>query len=165
MPLVVDAGALTHLPDRLPDSTLLTPHAGELARMLEVQRDEVEADPLTHACTAADRWGATILLKGARTLVVTPADADGRRRAGVNLSGTPWLGTAGAGDVLAGFAGSLLSGRPDALEAGTLGAFLHGAAAVRANPGGPVTASVVAAALPGTVAAFLDGSLTQVRRW
>ncbi|MCR4514959.1 NAD(P)H-hydrate epimerase [Aeromicrobium sp. 50.2.37] len=160
VPVVVDAGALEHLPEPAGVAALLTPHAGELARMLDVERDVVEADPLRHAQAASQRWGATVLLKGARTVVVRP---DGTTA--VNLSGAPWLGTAGSGDVLAGFAGSLLAGGLDPFDAGRLAAFLHGAAAVRANPGGPVTASQVAAALPATVAAFLDGSLGEVRRW
>ena len=160
VPLVVDAGALEHLPAALRVPALLTPHAGELARLLDVEREEVEADPLSHAQDAAQRWHATVLLKGARTVVVAP-DA----RAAVNLSGTPWLGTAGSGDVLAGLAASSVACGLDPFDAGRTAAFLHGAAAVRANPGGPVTASQVAAALPGTVAAFLDGTLEQVRRW
>lgn len=160
VPLVVDAGALEHLPAALPGGSILTPHAGELARLLDVDRADVEADPLVHARRAAGRWDVTVLLKGARTLVVPP-----RGCAAVNLTGTPWLGTAGAGDVLAGLVGSLLAGGLDPVDAGRLAAFLHGAAAVRANPGGPVTASQVAAALPGTVAALLDGTLQEVRRW
>jgi NAD(P)H-hydrate repair Nnr-like enzyme with NAD(P)H-hydrate dehydratase domain len=83
----------------------------------------------------------------------------------VNLSGSSWLGTAGAGDVLAGFAGSLMASGLHPHDAGSLAAFLHGAACVRANRGGPVTATDVAAALPGTVAAFLDGTLADVRDW
>lgn len=157
VPVVLDAAALAHLPDRLTPSALLTPHAGELAKMLGVDRSEVESDPLGHARAASQRWDATVLLKGQRTVVVAP---DGRVR--VNVSGTPWLGTAGAGDVLAGFAGSLLAAGLDAFDAGSLAAYLHGAAAVAANPGGPVTASAVAAALPRTLAAFLAGSLTHV---
>lgn len=159
VPVVVDATALSHLPARFAVPALLTPHAGELARMLEVERQDVEADPLGHATRAAERWGATVLLKGQRTVVVRP---DGRVR--VNLSGTPWLGTAGSGDVLAGFAGSLLAAGLDPFDAGSLAAFLHGAAGVHANPGGPVVASDVAAVLPRVVADFLAGSLVDVLR-
>ncbi|MFI5426446.1 NAD(P)H-hydrate dehydratase [Aeromicrobium sp. UC242_57] len=101
-----------------------------------------------------------MLLKGARTLVVTPG-----RPTRVNLTGSPWLGTAGAGDVLAGLAGSLMASGADPHDAGSLAAFLHGAASVRANRGGPVTASTVAHALPGTIAAFHDGQLDDVRDW
>ncbi len=160
VPVVVDAAALERLPDTFLVPALLTPHAGELAAMLGVERDDVEADPLGHATQAAYRWGATVLLKGRRTLVATQS-----RATRVNLSGSSWLGTAGAGDVLAGFAGSLMASGLHPHDAGSLAAFLHGAACVRANRGGPVTASDVATALPGTVAAFLDGTLADVSDW
>lgn len=157
VPVVIDASALAHLPDAFDVPVVLTPHAGELARMLDIERADVEADPLGHARQASQRWRATILLKGSRTVIVAP---DGRAR--VNLSGTPWLGTAGAGDVLAGLIGSLLASGMSAFDAASVGAFLHAAAATAA--GGPLTASDVASHLPGTVAAFLDGSLTDVLR-
>jgi len=160
VPVVVDASALEHLPATFLVPALLTPHAGELATMLGAERDEVEADPLGHVTQASHRWGATVLLKGQRTLVATQS-----RPTRVNLSGSSWLGTAGAGDVLAGFAGSLMASGLHPHDAGSLAAFLHGAASVRANRGGPVTASDIAAALPGTMAAFLDGTLADVRDW
>lgn len=160
VPIVVDASALEHLPGSFDVAALLTPHAGELAAMMDTTRDEVEADPLGHVEAAAARWNATVLLKGKRTLV---AQAGSPTR--VNLSGSRWLGTAGAGDVLAGFAGSLLAAGLDPRDAGSLAAFLHGAASVRANPGGPVTATDVAGALTSTVAAFLAGTLDDVRDW
>lgn len=173
VPVVVDASALEHLPVTFLVPALLTPHAGELAAMLGVERDDVEADPLGHVIRASYRWGATVLLKGRLTLVATQS-----RATRVNLSGTSWLGTAGAGDVLAGFAGSLMASGLHPHDAGSIAAFLHGAAAVRAgrrgcrapggdvqHRGGPVTASAVAAALPGTVAAFIEGSLDDVRDW
>src|SRR5687768_13000058 len=160
VPVVVDASALEHLPATFLVPALLTPHAGELAAMLGVDRDDVEADPLGHATQASHRWGATVLLKGQRTLVATQS-----RATRVNLSGSSWLGTAGAGDVLAGFAGSLMASGLHPHDAGSLAAFLHGAACVHANRGGPVTASDVAAALPGTMAAFLDGTLDDVTDW
>jgi ADP-dependent NAD(P)H-hydrate dehydratase / NAD(P)H-hydrate epimerase len=147
VPLVVDADALPHLPEPVGVPALLTPHAGELARMLDVGREDVEAAPLRHAREAAGRYDATVLLKGARTLVAEPG---GRVR--VNTTGTPWLATAGAGDVLAGLCGALLAAGLDPLDAGSLGAWLHGAAATLASAGGPVTAPDVAAALPAAVA-------------
>jgi NAD(P)H-hydrate repair Nnr-like enzyme with NAD(P)H-hydrate dehydratase domain len=101
-----------------------------------------------------------VLLKGPRTLVATPG-----RPTRVNLTGTPWLGTAGSGDVLAGLAGSLLASGADPHDAGSIAAFLHGAAGVRASGGGPITASAVATALPATIAAFRDGRLDTVRDW
>ena len=150
VPVVVDADALAVLPRRMPVPALLTPHAGELARMLDVDREEVEARPLAHARHAADRWGCTVLLKGERTLVATPG-----RPTRVNLTGTPWLGTAGSGDVLAGLAGSLLAAGLDAHDAGSVAAYLHGLAGQRVNPGGPFTATDVAGVLPVVLADFL----------
>lgn len=160
VPIVIDASALEHLPESFDVPVLLTPHAGELASMLGVRRDAVEAEPLAYVTEASDRWGVTCLLKGARTLVATPG-----RTTRVNLTGSPWLGTAGSGDVLAGLAGSLMASGAAPHDAGSLAAFLHGAAGVRANRGGPVTASAVAGALAGTIAAFHDGVLADVRDW
>lgn len=158
--VLVDASALQHLPAAFDVPAVLTPHAGELAQMLGTERDAVEADPLGHVTRAADRWGCTVLLKGPRTLVATPG-----RPTRVNLTGTPWLGTAGSGDVLAGLAGSLLASGADPHDAASIAAFLHGAAGVRASGGGPITASAVAAALPTTIAAFRAGRLEVVRDW
>jgi ADP-dependent NAD(P)H-hydrate dehydratase / NAD(P)H-hydrate epimerase len=160
VPVVIDATALEHLPTTMLVPALFTPHAGELATMLGVERDEVEADPLGHAIRASYRWGATVLLKGQRTLVATQG-----RATRVNLSGSSWLGTAGAGDVLAGFAGSLMASGLHPHDAGSLAAFLHGAACVRVSRGGPVTASDIVAAIPATVADFLAGTLDDVRDW
>jgi len=154
VPVVVDASALQHVPDRFEVPALLTPHAGELAAMLDTTREQVEADPLRHAAMAAERWDATVLLKGRRTLV---AQAGAPTR--VNLSGSAWLGTAGAGDVLAGFAGSLLATGLDPRDAGSIAAYLHGVASVQANPDGPIVATDVASELPSTVAAFVRGDL------
>lgn len=150
VPVVVDADALAVLPGSVPVPALLTPHAGELARMLDVDRETVEARPLAHVREAAERWSCTVLLKGERTLVATPG-----RPTRVNLTGTRWLGTAGSGDVLAGLAGSLLAAGLDPHDAGSVAAFLHGAAGQRANPGGPFTATDVAAVLPAVLADFL----------
>lgn len=160
VPLVVDAAALQHVPDSLGVPALLTPHAGELAAMTGARREDIEADPLTHVTRAAETWQATVLLKGRRTLVACPG-----LPTRVNLSGSPWLATAGSGDVLAGFAGSLLAAGAHPHDAGSLAAFLCGAASVRANRGGPVTATMVADALPTVVAEFHDGVLADVRDW
>jgi ADP-dependent NAD(P)H-hydrate dehydratase / NAD(P)H-hydrate epimerase len=151
VPLVVDADALAHLDKPVGVPALLTPHAGELARMLDVSREEVEAAPLRHVREAARRYSATVLLKGARTLVSAP---DGRVR--VNATGTPWLATAGAGDVLAGLCGALLAAGLHPLDAGSVAAWLHGSAATLASAGGPVTAVDVAEALPRATAWVLD---------
>jgi len=90
-----------------------------------------------------------VLLKGHRTLVVAP---DGSTR--VNHTGTAWLGTAGAGDVLAGLCGGLLaSPGVDPFAAASLGAWLHGSAGRLASRSGPITASDIAAAIPAAIRA------------
>jgi NAD(P)H-hydrate repair Nnr-like enzyme with NAD(P)H-hydrate dehydratase domain len=155
----VDAGGLDLVDGRRDAPTLLTPHAGELARLLtrlvgdETTRSRVAADPLGHARRAADLTGATILLKGAATLVVPPT-ASGLAVRSQN-DAPPWLATAGAGDVLAGVCGALLAAGLSPLDAGSLGALVHGVAADRANPGGPVRALAVAHGIPETVAHLL----------
>ncbi|MBM6402759.1 bifunctional ADP-dependent NAD(P)H-hydrate dehydratase/NAD(P)H-hydrate epimerase [Phycicoccus sp. CSK15P-2] len=162
-PVVVDAGGLDLLDTgvlqgRAGRVTLLTPHAGECARLLarltgdDIAREVVEDAPLEHARRLAGASGATVLLKGSTTLVVPPGDA---APVWSQADAPPWLATAGAGDVLAGLLGTLLAGGLSADEAGALGALVHGSAAHRANPGGPVRALAVARALPGTVAALL----------
>ncbi|MFG2337060.1 NAD(P)H-hydrate dehydratase [Streptomyces yangpuensis] len=122
--------------------TLLTPHAGEAAALLGVSRESVEAGRLAAVRRLAERYGATVLLKGSTTLVAS----GGVRAVRVNPTGTPWLATAGSGDVLSGLAGSLLAGGLSGADAGSVGAYLHGLAARRT--GGPLLAHQVAEALP-----------------
>jgi hydroxyethylthiazole kinase-like uncharacterized protein yjeF len=143
VPLVVDADALVHVRRDPSVPVLLTPHAGELARMLDVERTEVEAEPLRFARDAAASLGCVVLLKGHHTLVATPA-----REVRVTTVAPPWLATAGSGDVLAGLCGALLAAGLSAFDAGSVGSWLHGAAAALASRGGPLTAPRVAAALP-----------------
>jgi hydroxyethylthiazole kinase-like uncharacterized protein yjeF len=144
LPVVVDADALQHVPKPFNGPALLTPHAGELARLLDVEREEVEARRLTYAQRAAELFGATVLLKGSTTLV---AAADGRVR--INHTGTPALATAGSGDVLAGLAGALLAGGLDPLEAGSVAAYIHGlAGSEAARTVGSPSAQDILAALP-----------------
>ncbi len=145
VPTVVDADALTHLRRGARD-LVLTPHAGELARMLGVERAEVEADQLGLARRAAVEYDAVVLLKGRRTLIARP---DGRVR--VTTSGVPWLAVAGAGDVLAGVIGSLLAAGLEPWDAASVGSWLHGAAAALASAGGPMAAGAVADAVPEVV--------------
>lgn len=151
VPLVVDADALRHVDEPLP-GCVLTPHAGELAAMLGVERAEVEAAPLGFARDAARRWHCVVLLKGHHTLVAHPA---GRVR--VTTTGVPWLATAGAGDVLAGLVGALLAAGVEAYDAASVGSWLHGAAATEASAGGPLTASRVAVQIPRLVRDVLSG--------
>ncbi|MGH8775578.1 MAG: NAD(P)H-hydrate dehydratase [Jiangellaceae bacterium] len=148
LPVVVDADGLRHVPHRFDGPALLTPHAGELARLLGEARDEVEARRLHHARAAAARWNATVLLKGSTTLVVTP---DGRVRA--NPTGTPALATAGSGDVLAGLAGALLGAGLEPFDAGSVAAYVHGAAGhLAARDSGYPSATSILDALPHALA-------------
>lgn len=146
VPLVVDADALAHVSRPLPVPAVLTPHAGELARLSGVDRAEVEARPLHHARAAAARLGSVVLLKGRHTLVAEPS---GRVR--VTTTGVPWLATAGAGDVLSGVIGALLAGGLDPWDAASVGSWLHGSAATLASAGGPLVAGDVAHALAAAV--------------
>ncbi|MFJ4278096.1 NAD(P)H-hydrate dehydratase [Streptomyces massasporeus] len=149
VPVLIDADGL-----RLADAevvrgrrapTLMTPHAGEAAALLGVERGEVEGGRLTAARELARRYGATVLLKGSTTLV---ADSGGGA-VRVNPTGTGWLATAGSGDVLSGLGGSLLAAGLSAVDAGSVGAYLHGLAGRLAAEGAPVGAHDVADAVPG----------------
>lgn len=133
LPAVVDADGLRQLPaEGLDPSWLLTPHAGELARLLECERSEVEADPVGAAHRGADRTGATVLLKGATQIVAQP----GKRSVLIAIAGPAWTAQAGSGDVLAGICTTLLAAGVPAPRAAALGASLQ---------------AVTAASLPGPV--------------
>lgn len=127
-PVVLDADAITlHAgkPEALraaKGGVILTPHAGELARLLGTTSEAVEDDRFGRVRDAAAKTGAVVLLKGPYTLVASP---DGR--VVVNPSGNPVLATAGSGDVLAGIVGALACSL-DPFEAAYVGAWLHGAA-------------------------------------
>ncbi len=135
VPVLVDADAITVVSGhrdwlaRTP-GTLLTPHAGEFAKLMGCERDDVEAHRLTWARRAAAELGVTVLLKGSTTVV---ADVDGRTS--VNTTATPWLGTAGSGDVLSGVCGSLMAQGLSPFDAARVGAFLHGVAGRFASEG------------------------------
>ena len=124
--------------------TLMTPHAGEAAALLGVPRDEVESARLSAVRELAARYEATVLLKGATTLVADPGGGAVR----VNPTGTSWLATAGSGDVLSGLAGSLLAAGLGAFDAGSVAAYLHGLAGRFASDGAPAGAHDVADAIP-----------------
>lgn len=150
VPIVVDADALAHVDGPLGTPAVLTPHAGELAAMLGLERAQLEARPLEHVRLAARRFDAVVLLKGRHTLVARP---DGRVRA--TTTGVPWLATAGAGDVLAGVVGALLAAGLEPWDAASVGSWVHGAAATEASAGGPIVAGDVARALRGVLRSLL----------
>ncbi|WP_150249663.1 NAD(P)H-hydrate dehydratase [Nocardiopsis deserti] len=158
VPVLVDADGLTLLTGDWGEPlcellrereahTLLTPHAGELARMLGAEREDVEARRLEHAVRARDRFGCTVLLKGSTTVIAHPGAP-----VVVNPTGTPLLATAGTGDVLSGAVGALLAAGLPAREAAMCGAYLHGRAASLARDGAPISASDLLEALPLAVA-------------
>lgn len=101
---------------------VLTPHPKEMAALLGVSTAEVQADRLQAVQRAAEKFGAVVLLKGAKTLV-----SDGKR-VFLNSTGNAGMATAGSGDVLSGVIASLLAQGVGALEAAALGAYLHGKA-------------------------------------
>ncbi|KRE26093.1 ADP/ATP-dependent (S)-NAD(P)H-hydrate dehydratase [Agromyces sp. Soil535] len=166
VPVVLDAGALdlvgTHTAP-----TVITPHAGELARLLTAREvpatvEEVRASPGEWAERAASELGVAVLLKGAVTYVCDP---DGDRY--TVTAPTHWLATAGSGDVLGGILGALVATHHELLakdaEALTAlaatAAWVQGEAAWRASAdvgGGPVTALDIAAAVPGVVGSLLE---------
>lgn len=149
VPVLIDADGL-RLADRAAvrartAPTLLTPHAGEAAALLGVARERVEGARLASVRELADRYGATVLLKGSTTLVADPGGGPVR----VNATGTAWLATAGSGDVLSGLAGSLLASGLPARDAGSVAAYLHGLAGRFAADGAPAGAHDIAEAIPG----------------
>jgi hydroxyethylthiazole kinase-like uncharacterized protein yjeF len=159
LPVLIDADGLTLLSRHRellprPAPTLITPHAGELGRLLDADPADIEARRLEHARRAATMLGACVLLKGSTTVVAPP---DGLDPVLVNTTGTPWLATAGTGDVLAGLAGALLAQGLLPPQAAICAAYLHGLAARLAASGGdgggldgaaPIGAADVANALP-----------------
>ncbi len=154
VPVIVDADGLTLLADDLDlvrsrsAATVLTPHDREFARLF----GDVGADRLGAARRAAASAGAVVLLKGNGTVVAAP---DGS--AFINPTGTPWLATAGSGDVLSGLLGSLLAAGLGAPLAAAVAAYVHGVAGQRAATHGPPTAGDVLAELRGTLHSIATG--------
>ena len=129
VPVVADADALTALakdPAVLQNAkapVVLTPHPGEMARLLHCSTKEVQADRIKAACSLASGTGAVVLLKGARTVVAEP-----NGRYAINPTGNPGMGTGGMGDVLTGIIGALLAQGCEPFDAACLGAYVHGLA-------------------------------------
>jgi ADP-dependent NAD(P)H-hydrate dehydratase / NAD(P)H-hydrate epimerase len=158
LPVLVDADGLTILAEhrdllRRTAPTLITPHAGELSRLTGADRADIEAQRLTHTRAAARSLGVTVLLKGSTTVICSPPDSPWAHPDRVNSTGTPWLATAGSGDVLSGLAGALLAQGLNPPDAAAAAAFLHGVAARQAADGAPIGASDLVRALPGAIRA------------
>ncbi len=130
VPMVIDADGLRHLPQPGRPDAVLTPHAGELAFLLGLERAEVAADPLTAVHSAAERTGCTVLLKGATQYVASPGVATVE----VAVPGPAWTAQAGSGDVLAGIIGTLLAAELAPATAAVVGASVQAMVAA-ANPG------------------------------
>ena len=135
-PLVIDADGLNLLaalpdwPGRLPPNSILTPHPGEMARLIGRNRDEErDGDRVESARRRAAEWGHVVVLKGAYTVIAAPPDSvSGDGRATLLPFANPILAVAGSGDVLAGIITGLLAQGMAPYEAAVLGGYLHGAA-------------------------------------
>lgn len=161
VPTVLDAGALS-LAGSLEQPTVITPHSGELAQLLvsrgvQVSAEAVEGDPKKWVQIAAETLGVTVLLKGATTYV---ANDDLLIQLPV---ATPWLATAGSGDVLAGIMGALVA--TNAIEilndydhlayVAASAAFIQNQAALKASAGAPINAESIVTAIPAVMAQLL----------
>lgn len=164
IPLVLDADGLNLLAGipgwwgRLKAPAVVTPHPGEMARLLGEKVERVEEDRVEVARAAAARWGVTVLLKGAFTVVASP---QGRVR--VSPFANPALATAGTGDVLAGVVASLVAQGLSPFDAAGAGVFLHAAAgelvAREVGPAGAI-ASDLLPRLPLALRALREGSFS-----
>ncbi|WP_334173386.1 NAD(P)H-hydrate dehydratase [Sinomonas sp.] len=157
LPLAIDASALNRIPGPALDGrAVITPHAGELARILsrlglDVERSEVEERPVRWARLAAERLGATVLLKGPATVCAAP---DGT--ACIQAVAHPYLATAGSGDTLTGIVGALLAttSKVRPVHVAAAAAMVHGRAGRIAAEGGPFGAGQLAAAVRKAILAF-----------
>ena len=147
LPAVVDADGLFGLQPVAREAPLvLTPHAGELARLIDVDADWVDAHRLEAAGRCAERFGAVVVLKGADTIVRAP---DGRTI--VCDTGPPSLATAGTGDVLTGVVGAFLAKGVEPVDAAAAAAVAHGLAARAVPRQAGLVASDVVTALPAVL--------------
>jgi hydroxyethylthiazole kinase-like uncharacterized protein yjeF len=129
LPLVIDADGITALASR-PDilkqcksNVILTPHPGEMARLMDSTTQKVQADRIGVAQTFASSFGCIVVLKGNKTVIASPNEA-----IYINSTGNPGMASGGMGDVLTGMIGGLAAQGLHPLEAAKWGVFLHGLA-------------------------------------
>ena len=161
VPTVLDAGAID-LAGKLEQPTLITPHSGELARLLNsrgvsVTSEAIEGNPKKWVATAAKTLAVTVLLKGSRTYVANDS-------ALIELPvATPWLATAGTGDVLSGIVGALvathlieiLNDSDYLAPLAATAALIHANAAQLASRGGPISAESIIPEIAGAITQIL----------
>lgn len=151
-PIVLDADGLNVIAPRLQNASVswphvvLTPHPGEAARLLGVTVAEIQRDRYSAAERLVERSGATVVLKGARTIILSATSAGF-----VNLEDTPFLATPGSGDVLAGLIAALLARGLSTIDAARFGVLVHGRAGIAAAQGGPIAASDIVRHLPSEI--------------
>ncbi len=161
VPTVLDAGAL-YLAGKLDQPTLITPHAGELSALLKsrgvlASAEAIEGDPKKWVQIATDTLDVTVLLKGSITYV-----ANGQLLIALPAA-TPWLATAGTGDVLAGIIGALVATNSIEIlndinrlaQVAATGALIHALAAQTASHGGPITAGKINEFVASTISLLL----------
>lgn len=138
LPKVLDAGAL-YLAGTSKSPTIITPHTGELAELLNIKSSEIEKDPIFYAVEAARKFKVTVLLKGNKTVIAN------NERVIQMPAASSWLATAGTGDVLAGILGALLAlnhakiNSDNLIELGATASYLHAQSAIRSSSG-PISA-------------------------
>ena len=161
VPTVLDAGAL-HLAGSLEQPTLITPHSGELSKLLtargvSVSAEAIEGNPKKWVQEAANVLGVTVLLKGSITYVANDSLL-------IELpTATPWLATAGSGDVLAGIIGALVATNTVEIlndynhlaSVAATGAFIHARAADEASNGGPINAEAIIISIPKVMSGLI----------
>jgi NAD(P)H-hydrate repair Nnr-like enzyme with NAD(P)H-hydrate dehydratase domain len=161
VPTVLDAGALNWA-GKLSQPTLITPHAGELSRLLNkrgvaVSSEAIEADPKKWSMVASEKLSVTVLLKGSTTYIAQPDFLIELPKA------TPWLATAGSGDVLAGIIGALLAtnyieilnDENNLARVAATGAFIHNSAALLASKDAPIFATSIIEFIPEAIRKIL----------
>jgi len=161
VPTVLDAGALG-LAGKLSQPTLITPHAGDLSRILKrlgtsVSADEISDYPIEWASEVANQLDVTVLLKGSKSVVVNSEIQ-------IQLpAATPWLATAGSGDVLGGIIGAIaasneieiLNSNTRFAEIAASASFIHDQSARLASKGGPISASLIITRIPEAIRKIL----------